>query len=102
VYGKVIEIGVGENGAPSHVFRRSANAWFGGPAFARVPAIWWLGSDPVDPLRPRGWADENPWSSDRAPRFFGQRFAVTAVGDLSEPRAPASLTLLRDRTRIFP
>ncbi len=101
LYGKPLEAHVDERGTSTVVVRRAPGTWFGGLA-ADVPAIWWLAPSADDPLRPRGWAEENPWSTAVAPPFFGQRLAATAVGDLADASAPASLTLLRDPRRIRP
>lgn len=94
LYGKLHESSA-THGTSSVTFRHSDKALFGRPAFEQVAAVWWLGSDPVDPLTPRGWADENPWGRfpGEGPRFPGTRLSVVATGP-EEDGAPASLSWL--------
>ena len=98
LYGKLHESASGADGARTVTFRQARHhsapgrALFADSRFHRVSAVWWLGSDPADPLVPRGMADENPWGNHpgEGPAFPGVRLAVTATGP--EAPFPASLT----------
>lgn len=95
LYGTLIESRVPAQGSPILTFRRAEDTWFGSDLGARIPAVWWLAPDPDQPLTPRGWADENPWSGATAPHFNGERLSIVAVDDSESLGAPASLTQLR-------
>lgn len=95
LYGKLEESTSIGNAGASVTFRHSDKSFFAGEQAERVAAVWWLGSDTLDPLTPRGWADENPWGrfSGAGPRFPGHRLAVVATGP-EEDGQPASLSWL--------
>ncbi|MFK7929609.1 MAG: hypothetical protein AB8H79_15545 [Myxococcota bacterium] len=100
LYGKVHEYVAGNTGTRTITFHQKRHhaapgrALFTQAPFRGVSSVWWLGSDPADPLMPRGVADENPWGNHpgEGPVFPGPRLAVTATGPDSPH--PASLSEL--------